>query len=118
YGLKVYSIGIGQDGPTRIPIIQKDIFGNKVKTYQPFESAVNEELLGKMAAETGGKFFRATREDGLAGVFREIDQLEKTKVEINRYTRYTELYRPWALAALICYALAVILGQTLLRRRP
>ena len=54
YGIKVYSIGIGKDGPTKIPIYGQDFFGNKVKTYQPFESTVNEELLTRMASETGG----------------------------------------------------------------
>jgi Ca-activated chloride channel family protein len=118
YGIKVYSIGLGKDGPTRIPVFQRDVFGNKVKSYQPFESTVNEDLLGKMASETGGKFFRATREDGLARVFQEIDQLEKTKIDVNKFTRYTELYKNYLLWALICYVFAWLLQITLFRRGP
>lgn len=118
YGLKVYTIGIGRDGPTRIPVYQKDFFGNKVKTYQPFESTVNEALLAKMAKETGGRYFRASEEDALAGVFREIDSLEKTKIDINRFTRYTEKFFPWVRWALILYLLALVLSRTWLRRVP
>lgn len=118
YGLKIYSIGIGRDGPTRIPIFQRDVFGNKVKTYQPFESTVNEDLLGRMASETGGKYFRATREDSLSGVFNEIDRLEKTKIDVNKYTRYTELFKNYLLPAIICYLLGIFLAHTWLRRFP
>jgi len=118
YGIKVYSIGLGKDGPTRIPVFQRDVFGNRVKSYQPFESTVNEDLLGRMASETGGKFFRATREDGLASVFQEIDSLEKTKIDVNKFTRYTELYKIYLFWALVCYVLSWFLQITLFRRGP
>ncbi|MGZ3742867.1 MAG: vWA domain-containing protein [Pseudobdellovibrionaceae bacterium] len=118
YDLKIYSIGIGKDGPTKIPIYQRDIFGNKVKTYQPFDSTVNEDLLGRMAKETGGKYFRASKEDSLEGIFKEIDSLEKTKVDVNKYTRYTELFPPYLQAALILYILGILLAKTFLRRVP
>lgn len=118
YGIKIYSIGIGKDGPTKIPIYQRDIFGNKVKTYQPFDSTVNEDLLGRMASETGGKYYRASQEDSLPKIFKDIDSLEKTKVDVNKYTRYSELFPPLLRAALWCYLLALLLSKTLLRRTP
>lgn len=118
YGIKVYSIGIGRDGPTRIPVYQRDFFGNKVKTYQPFESTVNEELLKKMADDTGGRFFRATRDDSLAGVFDEIDRLEKTKVQVNKFQRYDELFQRFLLLGFILYVLGALLGVSILRRNP
>ncbi len=118
YDLKIYSIGIGKDGPTKIPIYQRDIFGNKVKTYQPFDSTVNEDLLSRMAKDTGGKYFRASKEDSLEGIFKEIDSLEKTKVDVNKYTRYTEKFPPYLQAALICYLIATLLVTTFLRRVP
>lgn len=118
YGIKVYSVGIGRDGPTRIPIYQKDVFGNKIKTYQPFESTVNTDLLRRMASETGGKYFRASEEDALEGVFKEIDRLEKTKIDINRFTRYTEKYPAYLWSAIVLYMLALLLGRTWLRRVP
>lgn len=118
YGIKIYSIGIGKDGPTRIPVYQKDVFGNKVKTYQPFESTVNEDLLGRMGKETGGKYFRANKEDSLGGVFNEIDRLEKTKIDINKYVRYEEIFKDFLLLAILCYLLALLLAHTWLRRQP
>lgn len=118
YGLKIYSIGIGKDGPTKIPVYTQDMFGRKVKTYQPFESTVNDDLLGRMASDTGGKYYRASREDSLGGVFADIDKLEKTKVDINKYTQYDEKFQKWLFWALVCYLAGWILGQSLLRRVP
>lgn len=118
YGLKIYSIGIGKDGPTQIPVYQKNFFGDRVKTYQPFESTVNEELLGQMAKRSGGKFFRASREDSLAGIFEEIDRLEKTKVDVNKYTRWTELFQNYLSWGFLIYLLGALLGATWLRRNP
>ncbi len=118
YGLKIYSIGIGRDGPTRIPVYQKDVFGNRVKSYQPFESTVNDDLLGRMAKDTGGKYFRASREDSLMGVFNDIDGLEKTKIDVNKYTRYTELFPSYLGTALVLLLLSWLLANTVLRRAP
>lgn len=118
YGAKIYSIGIGTDGPKKIPIYQRDVFGNKVKTYQPFEDAVNEDLLGRMAQQTGGKYFRAAREDSLSTVFTEIDRLEKTKIEVNKFTRYEELYAKFLMIGIIFYLMGWALSLTILRRRP
>lgn len=118
YGIKIHSIGIGRDGPTRIPRYDRDFFGNKVKTYLPFESSVNEDLLSRMAKDTGGKYFRATRDNALEGVFEEIDRLEKTKIEVNKFTKYTEKFKPWALAGFLFYLLGVFIGASILRRQP
>lgn len=118
YGIKIYSIGIGKDGPTRIPIYTRDIFGQKVKTYQPFDSTVNEDLLGRMAKETGGKYYRASKEDSLRGVFKDIDSLEKTKIDVNKFTNYTEKYPPYLVMALVLYLAGLLLGRSWLRRVP
>ncbi|UXR66109.1 VWA domain-containing protein [Bdellovibrio bacteriovorus] len=118
YGIKVYSIGIGKDGPTRIPVYGRDIFGQKVKTYQPFESTVNEDLLNRMASDTGGKYYRATNEGALRKVFNDIDRLEKTKIDVNKYTNYTEEFPPFLIAGLILYLVGLLLGRSWLRRVP
>ncbi|QLY26448.1 VWA domain-containing protein [Bdellovibrio sp. KM01] len=118
YGIKIYSIGIGKDGPTRIPIYTRDIFGQKIKTYQPFDSTVNEDLLGRMASQTGGKYYRASKEDSLKGVFKDIDSLEKTKIDVNKFTNYTEKYPPYLVAGIILYLVGLLLGRTWLRRVP
>lgn len=118
YGIKIYSIGIGKDGPTRIPIYTRDVFGQKVKTYQPFESAVNEDLLSRMAKDTGGKYYRASKGNALEGVFKDIDRLEKTKIDVNRFTNYTEKFQPYLISALVLYLLGLFLGRSFLRRVP
>lgn len=118
YGIKIYSIGIGKDGPTKIPIYTRDIFGQKVKTYQPFDSTVNEDLLARMAKDTGGKYYRASKEDSLVGIFKDIDSLEKTKIDINKFTNYTEKFPPYLVMAIVLYLAALILGRSWLRRVP
>ena len=118
FGLKIYTVGIGKDGPTRIPVYTKDFMGNKIKSYQPFESTVNEELLKRMASETGGKYYRASQEDSLKGIFEDIDKLEKTKMDINKYTKYTELFQPLLKWSLFLYCLSWLFGVTWLRRGP
>lgn len=118
YGIKVYSIGIGKDGPTRIPVYTRDVFGQKIKTYQPFESTVNEELLQRMAGDTGGKYYRATNEGALQKVFSDIDRLEKTKIDVNKFTNYTEKFPPYLVWALALYIAGLLLGKSWLRRVP
>jgi Ca-activated chloride channel family protein len=118
YGLKIYSIGIGKDGPTRIPVPGVDLFGNPVKTYQPFESYVNDELLGRMASETSGKYYRATDEKALTEVFNDIDRLEKTKIDVNRFTKYTELFPRFLMLAILFAMSGMFLSATVLRRAP
>lgn len=118
YGIRVYSIGIGRDGPTQLPVIATDAFGRQIKTYQPFFSQVNEELLQLMADQTGGKYYRATRTNALANVFKDIDRLEKSKVDINRYTKYTELFQKFLIFGIILYALGFALGRTYMKGVP
>lgn len=118
YGIKIYTIGVGKSGPTRIPVYTQDLFGNKVKRYQPFESTVNDELLAQMAQVTGGRYFRASKEDSLSGVFSEINRLETTKIEDNKYVRYEEYFAVFALIGFSLFVLSRILSMTLLRVVP
>lgn len=118
YGIKIYTIGIGRSGPTRLPIYTQDMFGNKRKTYQPFESTVNDELLSQMAQVTGGKYFRATKEDSLAGVFNEINKLETTKIDDHKFVQYQEYFQTFLLIGLILFALSRLLSMTVLKVGP
>lgn len=102
YGIKVYTIAIGREGRVRVPMRQKGIFGNTITTYQYFENALNPELLQQIAQVTSGKFYRVTEEGALAGVFSEIDRLEKSEVKSNEKIRYEEKYAiPLQLALLL-----------------
>lgn len=119
YGIKIYSIGIGQSGPTKLPVYIQDPYGgNKIKKYQNFESTVNDELLGQMGQVTGGKYFRANKENSLDGVFNEINSLETTKIEETKYTKYNEHFQYFLLAGFWIFVLNRILAFSILRRGP
>jgi Ca-activated chloride channel family protein len=113
-GVKVYTVGIGQQGQAPMPM--KDMFGRK--TYQMIAVDVDEETLQKIADKTGGKYYRADNAEKFKQIYDEIDKLEKTEAVINKYTEYKELF-PWALAAgLAVLLLELVLGQTAFRRLP
>ncbi len=118
YNIRVYSIGMGKDGQAQLPVILEDASGRQIKRYRPIHSQVNDALLTRMATETGGKYWRATTSDALKEVFEKIDSLEKTRIEINQYTKYTDLFQKYLVFGLGFYALALVLGITWLRRGP
>ena len=118
YGIKIYTIGLGRDGDSKMPVFITDAFGRKIKTYQAIHSTVNMELLENIAKETGGKSYRAADSDTLKKVFTEIDKLEKTKIEVSQYVKYSENFVPWLTAAFFLYLLQFILSVTFLRRNP
>lgn len=118
YKIKIYSIGAGTDGDAQLPIYMQDASGQTVKRYRPIHSKINDELLGKMATETDGKYYRAETSKALENVFKDINSLEKTKIEINQMTKYAELFPPYLEAGLGILIAALMLGRTLLRRGP
>ncbi len=118
YGIKIYSIGLGQSGKTQLPIYTQDAFGNKVKRYQAFESTVNDELLTQMGQVTGGKYFRANKENSLKGIFDEINSLETTKIEETKYTKYNEYFYYFLLIAFWIFIFTRLLSYSILRRGP
>ena len=118
YGIKIYTVGIGRSGPTQIPTYTQDMFGNKVKRYQPFDSTVNDELLTQMAQQTGGKYYRASKEDSFAGIFKEINSLETTKIEDTKYVHYEEYFYYFASLGFFLFLLSQLLSLTWLRVGP
>ncbi|MCB0356918.1 MAG: VWA domain-containing protein [Bdellovibrionales bacterium] len=118
YGVKVYSIGMGKDGQAQLPIFITGPGGKQIKRYRPMHSKVNEELLSRMASQTGGKYYRATTSNALEAVFADINELEKTKIEVNKFTRYDELFMVFLRWALLFYILSGLFGRSVLRRSP
>ena len=117
YGIKIYSIGVGRSGPTKLPVYTQG-FNGRQKHYQNFESTVNDELLTQMATVTGGKYFRASKEDSLSGVFSEINKLETTKIEDNKYVRFDEFFPQFILVGLLLFLLSRLLSFSLLKVGP
>jgi Ca-activated chloride channel family protein len=110
YKLRVYCIGVGSRGEAPYPVqtpmgIQKQMV--------PVE--IDEALLKNISAQTGGKYFRATSNNSLSSIYKEIDQLEKSKVEVSSFKHFTDLFLPFALIALVCLALEVLLRYTVFR---
>ncbi|HEX7859707.1 MAG TPA: VWA domain-containing protein [Verrucomicrobiae bacterium] len=113
-GMRIYTIGVGTRGIARMPY--QDVFGRKGYVDQKVD--IDEETLTKVAEMTGGKYFRAENTAGLRKVYDEIDQLEKTEVEIEKYQRYRELFPYFVVAGLVILLLEIILGNTVWRRLP
>ena len=79
---------------------------------------IDEVTLRKIADKTGGLYFRATDINALADVYRQIDELERTKVDEVRYLNYTEHFRNFLLAAMGLVAAATVVNSTFFRRLP
>ncbi len=113
YGIKVYTIGVGSekevdevvDSPLG-PVVQH-------KTLQ-----FNEPLLKKLAEQTGGQYFHATDKAALQKIYDSINQLEKSKIEVTTYDRYTDKFMPLVLAAILYLILEVVLRYTMFRKFP
>ncbi len=110
-GIKIYSIGIGTNGFAEIP--QKNAFG--METYVKVPVEIDEALLTKVSRMTGGEYFRATDSEKLKTIYSIIDSLEKTKIEVKRFTVWKDRYYPLLLTALILLLLHVALNNLILR---
>ncbi|MBA3827720.1 MAG: VWA domain-containing protein [Taibaiella sp.] len=110
YKVRVYTVGIGTEGQALIPVQTPAGIEKQLMQVQ-----IDEPLLKKIALETGGNYYRATNNRSLTAIYKEIDKLEKTKVEISSFKHYTELFFPFACLALICIALEMLLRYTVYR---
>lgn len=106
-GIKVYTIGAGRPGLVDIPY--NDAFG--AVRYSRQESEIDEETLGEIANLTGGKFYRAKDETTLQQIYQEISKLEKTKIEVQRFYRYNELFGQF-----LIFGLSFLLGELIISR--
>ncbi len=113
-GIKVYTIGIGSEGFAPTPV--KTPGGSIIMQREKVN--IDEKLLNEIATATNGKYFRARGNEGLKVVYSEIDQLEKTKVEIVTSRKSKEKFYPFAFAALACLLLETILKFTVFRKFP
>jgi Ca-activated chloride channel family protein len=108
-GLRVYTIGVGREGRVTVPVpLQDPVTGTTVVRRVQIEAEVDEALLTRIAERTGGRFYRATDPQALAGVFGEIDRLERTPLQVKRYIRYREHFQPFAWTALGLLALPLL----------
>lgn len=113
-GVKVYTIGVGTIGMAPMPY--KDVFNRK--RYRNVEVNIDEETLKKIAERTGGKYFRADSSRKLMEIYNDIDELEKTEVEVERYFNYDELFYYFVLVGLVLLLLELILANSVWLKLP
>lgn len=110
-GIRVYTIGVGTDQAVQVT----DPYGFSTTTM---EAKIDEQALTEIADITGGKYFRARNSNALQDVFAEIDSLEKSHLDVNKYSRMDEHFFPWVLAAFGCMCLMLLIRYAVLRRIP
>ena len=114
FGIKVYTIGVGTIGEAPIPT-GRGLGGFR---YELLPVRIDEPLLQEIAQKTGGRYFRAKDSEALSRIFRQIDALEKTPIQVTRYTRYDETTRPLILLGLAMLGVELLLSSTLVVRVP
>lgn len=113
-GIRVYTIGVGTRGMAPYPAL--DMFGNMTFVQQKVE--IDEKTLGEIAKMTSGQYFRATDKTKLKAIYDEINQLEKSKVEVFQHITYHELFLAWLLAAIALLMAEFLLSNLVLKRIP
>ena len=113
FDVRVYTVGVGTKGMAPFPV--QTVFG---KQYQQMEVQIDEELLQNIADMTGGKYFRATDKNKLKAIYEEIDQMEKTRIEVREYTKRKEEYHWFAVMAGLFLLLEIFLRNTIFRNLP
>ena len=113
FGIRVYTIGVGTRGMAPYPI--QTPMGIR---YQDMPVDIDEDILREIASLTGGQYFRATDTNKLKSIYQEIDQLEKTKLNVRQYSKKNEEYLPFLLAAFFLLLVEIVLRHTVLRRLP
>ena len=112
YNVRVYTIGVGAKGEAPYPVMTP--WGVELRKV-PVE--IDEALLQKIAEATGGKYFRATDNTKLSEIYSEIGKMEKVRTTVDSFPVYKELYGGWALGALGCLLLLLVL-ELFVRRLP
>ena len=113
FGIRVYTIGVGTRGEAMYPF--QSPFGIQ---RRPVPVEIDEDILKQMASITGGQYFRATDNSSLKSIYQEIDQLEKTKINVQKYDKKKEEYLPLALLVFALLLFELLLRNTLLRNIP
>jgi Ca-activated chloride channel family protein len=113
FGIRVYTIGVGTKGMAPYPF--QTAFGIQ---YQNVPVEIDEATLKQIATTTGGQYFRATDNASLKSIYAEIDQMEKTKISVQEFSKKQEEYKNWALLIFALLLMEILLRNTLLRNIP
>ena len=113
FGVRVYTIGVGTIGTA--PYRVNTPYGVQV---QNIEVKIDEEILRQISDITDGKYFRATNNTRLEEIYKEIDALEKSKIEVQEFSRKSEEFLPFAIAGFLSLVMSLLLRITIFRSIP
>jgi Ca-activated chloride channel family protein len=113
FGVRVYTIAVGSHGTAPYPV--ETPFGTRI---QQMEVKIDEATLQSIADITGGKYFRATDNEALMKIYQEIDQLERSRIEVKEFSKKQEEFQQFALAALILLIAGILLKVSVFRNIP
>ncbi|HKL37885.1 MAG TPA: VWA domain-containing protein [Bacteroidales bacterium] len=113
FGVRVYTIGVGSQGTAPYPV--NTPYGVQ---YRKMEVEIDEQVLRQIATETDGEYFRATNNQKLKNIYAQIDQMEKSRIEVREYSEKKEEFIWFALIAGILLLLELLMRSTLLRSIP
>lgn len=113
FGIRIYTVGVGTNGTAPYPI---QVGGSVQYVNVPVD--IDEDVLTQIAGTTDGKYFRASSNTKLKEIYKEIDQLEKTKLNVKEYNKRQEEYKLFALLAFLMLLTEVVLRTTVLKRIP
>lgn len=109
--VRVYTVGVGTKGMAPYPV--QTAAGTR---YQNMPVEIDEATLKQIADMTGGKYFRATDNESLENIYNEIDQLEKSKIDVQEYSIKQEEYLLWAIIAVSLIFIELVIKNTFLRK--
>lgn len=113
FGIRVYTIAVGSNGTAPYPFY---VAGQKI--YQNVPVEIDSKSLAQIAATTDGEFYRATNTQKLAEVYKQIDKLEKTKMNVKQYSKRYEAFGTFALIAILALLTELVSRYLILRRLP
>jgi len=113
FGVRVYTIGVGTVGTAPYPV--QTPFGVQMRDM---EVKIDEKTLQEIATITDGKYFRATSNKTLTDIYKEIDRLERTKIENQEFSKKSEEYHRYAVPAFLLALLALLLQFAVFRSIP
>ena len=118
YGIRLYIIGVGTRGEAPYPFKVQTPFGTHIQ-YQNIPVEIDEPLMKNMAELTdGGMYFRATNKKSLEAIFKDIDQMEKTKIDVTQYNQTKDEHLPFLITAVAALALQILLSLTYFKTTP
>lgn len=115
FGIRVYTIGLGTTGKA---LSFAGVYPDGSYAYEYADVVIDEKTMTEIADMTGGKYFRATGNEKLKDIYKEIDRMEKTIFEEKNFTNKSEHFLPFAITAAILLLIEFILKNTILKSIP